>query len=217
MSKEVPTPYIWSFQPQSGRAAGAAQDYSTRLHWFGAGPHMINQVYNIRDTQNRILMSQASLLETPRQILNPTSWPSVLLPQNKTPPVTIELPRNVAMETAMTNAGAQLAGGKHINVGTLEGHGLTLSEHFPSVGALRADGTFQLAGGSRSSFNPSQAFLTLQQSSSKPRSGGLGTWQFVKEFVPTVYLNPFSGSPDTFPDQFMPNYNITTDSVQGYN
>lgn len=81
---------------------------------------------------------------------------------------------------------------------------------------LRPDGVFQLGGGGRSSFNPTQAYLTLQQGSSVPRSGGIGAVQFVQEFVPQVYFNPFSGPPDTFPDQFIPNYDIVTNSVDGY-
>lgn len=220
-SKTVPTPYMWAWQPQSGHAAGAAQDYSTRINWLSAGPSMINRVTEIRDLRNQILMTQAEITETPRLIMNPPNWPAAALPQNVGAPLTLALPRNYELERVMANSGLQLAGGSRPTPGYMRGCGLTgkgiqLSDSTPSASVLRADGTFQLGGGSRSSFDPTQAYLTLQQSSSQPRSGGLGARQFVSEFVPEVYLNPFSGPPDTFPDQFMPNYDIVSDSVNGY-
>uniref|UniRef100_A0AAU7E206 Pre-hexon-linking protein VIII n=1 Tax=Cardioderma bat adenovirus TaxID=3141913 RepID=A0AAU7E206_9ADEN len=221
-SKTVPTPYMWAWQPQSGHAAGAAQDYSTRINWLSAGPAMINRVTQIRDLRNQILMTQAELTETPRLVMNPPTWPAAALPQNIPPPVTLALPRNFELERQMANVGLQLAGGArarpdyNLSGCRFSGSGIQLSEPELSASTLRPDGLFQLAGGSRSSFDPTQALLTLQQSSSQPRSGGIGSRQFVREFVPEVYLNPYSGPPDTFPDQFMPNYDIVTDSVNGY-
>ncbi|AKC34856.1 pVIII [Skunk adenovirus 1] len=221
MSKEIPTPYMWSFQPQLGNAAGAAQDYSTQMNWFSAGPSMINQVYKIRDLRNRILMTQAEITETPRSIMNPPIWPASMVAQPEPTPETVALPRNYSLENSMTNSGMQLAGGARLCPDPpycfpINGRGITLSEDIPSVSWLRPDGVFQLGGGGRSSFNPTQAYLTLQQGSSVPRSGGIGAVQFVQEFVPQVYFNPFSGPPDTFPDQFIPNYDIVTNSVDGY-
>lgn len=228
-SKTIPTPYMWSFQPQSGRAAGASQDYSTRINWMGAGPAMINRVYGIRDQQNGILVTQAAITETPRGVMNPPAWPARLLPQVSTAPTTLALPRNELIETALSNSGAQLAGGGGLRLPPptlppiigpelMTGGAVQLNERVERYShySPRADGLYQLGGGSRSSFNPLQAFLTIQQGSSVPRSGGIGAEQFVREFVPAVYLNPFSGPPDSFPNQFMPNYNIVTDSVAGY-
>ncbi|WET32002.1 protein VIII precursor [Canine adenovirus 2] len=223
MSKEIPTPYMWSYQPQTGHAAGASQDYSTQMNWFSAGPSMISQVYGIRDLRNKVLITQAEITKTPRTIMDPPIWPDAMLVQEAAPPKTVTLPRNHTLEQAMTNSGAQLAGGRQLcpsQIGikspVLAGTGIQLSEDIPSASWIRPDGIFQLGGGSRSSFSPTQAFLTLQQASSTPRAGGVGTYQFVREFVPEVYLNPFSGPPDTFPDQFIPNYDIVTNSVDGY-
>lgn len=228
MSKEIPTPYMWAYQPQSGHAAGAAQDYSTQMNWFSAGPSMINQVYSIRDLRNKILTTQAEITETPRALMDPPEWPAAIVAQHAPPPKTVSLPRNYALENMMTNSGIQLAGGRRLCPATpcadginnrllsLGGRGVQLSEDIPSASWIRPDGLFQLGGGSRSSFSPTQAFLTLQQASVAPRSGGIGEVQFVREFVPQVYLNPFSGPPDSFPDQFIPNYDIVTNSVDGY-
>ena len=147
MSKEIPTPYMWSYQPQMGLAAGAAQDYSTRINYMSAGPHMISRVNGIRAHRNRILLEQAAITTTPRNNLNPRSWPAALVYQESPAPTTVVL---------------------------------------------------------------------LQTSSSEPRSGGIGTLQFIEEFVPSVYFNPFSGPPGHYPDQFIPNFDAVKDSADGY-
>lgn len=98
----------------------------------------------------------------------------------------------------------------------LDGSGVQLNENSFSSPLVRPDGTFQLAGGSRLPFTTTHQLLTLQRSSSVPRSGGIGSAQFVNEFVPAVYFNPFSGPPDSFPDQFIPNFDIVSNSVNGY-
>lgn len=227
MSKVIPTPYVWTFQPQSGHAAGASQDYSTRMNWLSAGPSMIGKVNGIREFRNQLLMKQAAITETPRLVKNPPTWPASLLPQEWQPPKVIELPRNERLDMSMSNSGAQLAGGGRvycsssahrgsINRETLSGSGIQLSEDHLSARYLRPDGVFQIAGGGLSSYDPTRQFLTLQASSSQPRSGGIGSVQFVHEFVPTVYLNPFSGPPGSYPDAFISNYDVVTNSVDGY-
>lgn len=219
MSKEIPTPYVWTFQPQMGAAAGAAQDYSTRMNWLSAGNKMIARVNDIRDTRNRLLIRQAAITETPRRVMNPRVWPAAYIDSQVHPPMTINLPDNELLEQQMSNHGMQLAGGGSI-IPQLQGRGIQLNEQlpFPRPFRLRSDGLFQLAGGSR--VNPSalstQHALAIQTSPSVPRDGGIGSWQFVQEFVPSVYFNPYSGDPDTFPDEFMPNYDNYTNSVDGY-
>lgn len=219
MSKDIPTPYVWTFQPQLGQAAGASQDYSTRMNWLSAGPSMINQVNAIRAERNNMLLAQAAVTETPRLVRNPPNWPAPYLFQPVGTPQTFELPRNELLETAMTNSGMQLAGGGNSGIkgAHLAGEGIQLNGEVPSVSWLRPDGVFQLAGGSRSSFSPGVSqLLTLQPASSLPRSGGIGAVQFVHEFVPSVYFQPFSGPPGTYPDEFIYNYDIVSDSVDGY-
>ena len=76
MSKDIPTPYVWTYQPQLGQAAGASQDYSTRMNWLSAGPSMIDQVNQIRVERNNILLRQAAATETPRLVRNPPNWPA---------------------------------------------------------------------------------------------------------------------------------------------
>lgn len=232
MSKEIPTPYMWSYQPQMVLAAGASQDYSSRMNWLSAGPHMIGRVNGIRATRNQILLEQAALTSTPRSQLNPPNWPAAQVYQENPAPTTVLLPRDAEAEVQMTNSGAQLAGGsRHVRFRgrsspyspgpikrlIIRGRGIQLNDEVvSSLAGLRPDGVFQLGGAGRSSFTPRQAYLTLQSSSSQPRSGGIGTLQFVEEFVPSVYFNPFSGAPGLYPDDFIPNYDAVSESVDGY-
>nr|WUR07979.1 pVIII [Rhesus adenovirus 68] len=232
MSKEIPTPYMWSYQPQMGLAAGAAQDYSSKMNWLSAGPHMISRVNGIRAHRNQILLEQAAITATPRRQLNPPSWPAAQVYQEIPRPTTVLLPRDAEAEVLMTNSGVQLAGGSRyaryrgraapyspgsIKRVFIRGRGIQLNdEAVSSSTGLRPDGVFQLGGAGRSSFTTRQAYLTLQSSSSQPRSGGIGTLQFVEEFVPSVYFNPFSGSPGRYPDAFIPNFDAVSESVDGY-
>ncbi|AAS10410.1 VIII [Simian adenovirus 24] len=226
MSKEIPTPYMWSYQPQMGLAAGAAQDYSTRMNWLSAGPAMISRVNDIRAHRNQILLEQSAITATPRHHLNPRNWPAALVYQEIPQPTTVLLPRDAQAEVQLTNSGVQLAGGaalcRHrpaqgIKRLVIRGRGTQLNDEVVSSSlGLRPDGVFQLAGSGRSSFTPRQAVLTLESSSSQPRSGGIGTLQFVEEFTPSVYFNPFSGSPGHYPDEFIPNFDAISESVDGY-
>lgn len=242
MSKEIPTPYVWTLQPQVGAAAGASQDYSTRMNWLSAGNRMITRVNDIRDERNQLLVRQAALTETPRNMLNPRNWPASALQSPIFVPETIRLPDNEIAEQLMTNEGMQLAGGACRMKGgdmcravwcsgypdeddsvarkKLGGFGLQLNEQLPlpQPYRVRSDGVFQLAGGSRTSMEAlsRQNLLALQTSPSVPRDGGLGTYQFVQEFVPSVYINPFSGNPRTYPDEFISNFDAYTNSVDGY-
>ncbi|ART33377.1 pVIII [Deer mastadenovirus B] len=215
MSKEIPTPYIWTFQPQMGTAAGASQDYSTRMNWFSAGPDMINDVNNIRDTQNRILMTQSAMTATPRNLIDPRIWPAHLIKQPVVGTTHVEMPRNEVLEQHLTSQGAQIAGGGpalRSYKSTSAGEGFTSF----SASCMRPDGVFQLGGGSRSSFNPLRTDFAFHALPSEARYGGIGSRQFVEEFVPAVYLNPYSGPPDSYPDQFIRHYNVYTNSVSGY-
>lgn len=226
MSKEIPTPYVWTQQPQMGTAAGAAQDYSTRMNWLSAGPRMIQHVNLLRETRNQLLMRQAALTETPRTVMNPRVWPASMIEAPVRRPMTVALPENELLEERMTNEGMQLAGGgrwparQNVHRLIMQGQGLQLNEQLPRSRPyrLRSDGMFQLAGGSRvlPSSLSRRNVLAISTAPSVPRSGGIGSWQFVQEFVPTVYLNPYSGPPDTYPDEFIPDYDVDTGSVDGY-
>ncbi|AEW91345.1 pVIII [Bovine adenovirus 3] len=215
MSKEIPTPYVWTFQPQMGAAAGASQDYSTRMNWFSAGPDMIHDVNSIRDAQNRILMTQSAITATPRNLIDPREWPAHLIKQPVVGTTHVEMPRNEVLEQHLTSHGAQIAGGG--SAGDYFKSPTSARTLIPlTASCLRPDGVFQLGGGSRSSFNPLQTDFAFHALPSRPRHGGLGSRQFVEEFVPAVYLNPYSGPPDSYPDQFIRHYNVYSNSVSGY-
>ncbi|AXE75637.1 pVIII [Egyptian fruit bat adenovirus] len=192
-----------------GVAAGASQDYSTQMNWLSAGNRMISKVFAIRDKSNNILQNQAVITETPRVVQNPPIWQPQAIQRPMHYSTILKVPRNQALEKFMSNSGMQLAGGG------LTGGSLQLAEVPPVGMPIRSDGVCQLAGGS-ADITPGHAYLLLQSSSTVPRAGGIGADQFVQEFVPSVYCNPFAGPPSSFPDQFIHNYDIVSDSVAEY-
>lgn len=196
MSKEIPTPYVWNYQPQAGTAAGASQDYSTRLHWLSAGKSMISKVNTICENRNSILLSKG-MQQLARLNANPPF-------ANRSQSVTaLKLPRYEILEQRMSNSGMQLAGGS-----------LSLAEPLFKQ-SLAPDGSFQLGGGAKV-FSREPQIMLLQNNPVVAYSGGMSEKQFVKEFVPAVYFNPYSGLPASYPDQFISNYDAVTDSVDGY-
>lgn len=196
MSKEIPTPYVWNYQPQAGTAAGASQDYSTRLHWLSAGKSMISKVNTICENRNSILLSKG-MQQLARLNANPPFT-------NRSQSVTaLKLPRYEILEQRMSNSGMQLAGGS-----------LSLAEPLCKQ-PLAPDGSFQLGGGAKV-FSREPQIMLLENNPVVEYSGGMGEKQFVKEFVPAVYFNPYSGLPASYPDQFISNYDAVTDSVDGY-
>lgn len=94
---------------------------------------------------------------------------------------------------------------------------MILSEPAPPLTAsyIRPDGLFQLGGGN-SALRPVTAEYSYYALPTQLRWGGVGAKQFVEEFQPVVYYNPYSGPSDSHPDQFISNYNIASDSVDGY-
>lgn len=215
MSKEIPTPYVWTFQPQSGRASGASQDYSTQINWLSAGPRMISQVNNLRDARNGILLRQGAITETPRPLANPSTWPSFAIVQPETPVDIMHLPRDEPMERLVSNYGMQIAGGG-APTDQFEGCGYQMPD-FPRQASVRADGIFQLGGGGPAFVPPHRPWLGLTTGQNVPRYGGIGQVQFLQEFPPSVYLYPYAGNPDTFPNQFIRHYDVVSDRVNGYN
>lgn len=214
MSKEIPTPYVWTFQPQSGRAAGASQDYSTQMNWLSAGPGMIQSVNQVRDVRNGILLRQGAVTETPRPIANPSSWPAFALMQPNRPLEGVQLPRDEPMEKLVSNQGMQIAGGGCFE--PLYGDGFQMPD-IPRQLGVRSDGIFQLAGGGPAFVTPHRPYLIFETEQAVARYGGVGQRQFLQEFPPSVYLYPFSaGKPGAFPSQFIHHYDVVTDTVDNY-
>lgn len=216
MSKEIPTPYVWTYQPQSGTAAGASQDYSTQMNWLSAGNSMIRRVNQVRDVRNGILLRQGAITETERPIANPPSWPAFAIMQPDRPLEELQLPRDEGMERLVSNQGMQIAGGGAVGDKTaFYGDGFQMPTIPRQIG-VRSDGLFQLAGGGPAFVTPHRPWLLMQTNSTVPRSGGIGEKQFLQEFPPSVYLYPYSGCPSVFPSQFIHHYDVVTDTVDNY-
>lgn len=213
----APSPYMWSFQPQRGTAAGASQDYSTRLNWLSAGPELRQKVLQVNEARNAILMKQQETVPTPRAEPNPPFWPASLIFQPRPTAIALHPPHPNTFDPTVTRHGAQLAGGawlpykKEHPVRYQAPIQLAEEEPSGSPNAFALAHEVQLAGGSAHA-----SMGSMSGAPRVPRSGGIGSWQFSQEFPPTVYLNPYSGPPSAFPHQFLSNYDSVSHEVNGY-
>lgn len=48
------TPYIWQYQPETGTAAGARQNYGSVINWLSADNRMYHRVQQVNQTRNAI-------------------------------------------------------------------------------------------------------------------------------------------------------------------
>ncbi|AII22577.1 pVIII [Lizard adenovirus 2] len=48
------TPYIWQYQPQTGKAAGARQNYGAVINWLSADNNMFHRVQTVNRARNLI-------------------------------------------------------------------------------------------------------------------------------------------------------------------
>ncbi|ACJ14523.1 pVIII [Murine adenovirus 3] len=215
----APSPYMWTFQPQRGTAAGASQDYSTRLNWLSAGPSLRGKVIEVNQARNSILLNQQEAVPTPRRDINPPSWPASLIFHPRPKPIAVLPAHPDSFDPNVTLEGAQLAGGAWVRYKSGNEVRYTApiqlaeepTSRTPTAYALAQE--LQLAGGATAT---PPLMGELAGAPRVPRSGGIGSWQFTQEFPPTVYLNPYSGAPDTFPHQFLSNYDSVSQSVNGY-
>ncbi|AWY10554.1 pVIII [Polar bear adenovirus 1] len=191
----VPTPYIWSYQPQLGIRSGASQDYSTRINWLGAGDQTVTKIRRLNDERNRILMEQSRLTDIP--IYKPPAM-AFFKHLDQVPKKQDNATLSVGIPTTPYFP-------------TLKASGLTLNENSGKlIPALPSEGTFQLAGGNESDdemlINDRQV---LEQS--------LDPQRFLRHLAPEIYFHPFSGAPGDFPRQYIFNFNFDKNAVDGYN
>lgn len=48
------TPYLWSYQPSTGKVAGARQDYGSVINWFSADSRMCDRIRRVNMYRNSI-------------------------------------------------------------------------------------------------------------------------------------------------------------------
>ncbi|QIZ64168.1 pVIII [Guinea pig adenovirus 1] len=220
MSKEIPTPYVWLYEPQRGRARGASQDYSTRAYWMSAGPAMISRLNAVRLARNGLLLQQAAITETPRAVLNPPEWPPALLRQQ---PQRVNIPTqfsHATFPTAIVGSGMSPPPPKRRRRGrdadARRSRQRRVSNAIYTTVAGARPQSSEAAAAALAAVDRSAELLRRATFPSAPRSGGLGAQRFVEEFVPEVYLNPFAGEPSNFPLEFIPQYDVQTGTVHDY-
>lgn len=196
------TPYVWKYQPETGYTAGAHQNYNTVINWLHANPQMFARIQHINTARN-VMDKFRSDLTRDDIAVNINNWPAEDLMQ---PPNFPYIPATSKSTSTIndwlaTTQGIQLSGTSELN-----GWGsnrLTSYPDIPPILKYERPGQ-QLQG--QGLFKQENIHL-FYESPRLPRSGGLTPQQFVKEFPPVVYNNPFSESMSVFPKEFSPLFN----------
>ncbi|WGZ76470.1 MAG: pVIII protein [Agile wallaby adenovirus 1] len=237
------TPYIWKYQPETGTAAGARQNYGAVINWLGADPKLYARIQEVNRQRNDLDIFRAAI-NRHEIASNFNNWPAYQIYQPAgtvyTPPSRLHI--SSVADAVATADGAQLSGGISTPI---SGGGYSLGDGrqyrkltrdllpFPTNWQVFEDGEWKnISGGSANAtssypqmiyenqptivkyYRPGQQlqgyFPTtpsthlLTEESRVPRSGGLDPVQFIREFSPVVYKNPFSKPLQYFPKEFNP-------------
>lgn len=204
------TPYIWTYKPETGTAAGARQDYGSVINWLRASPQLCQRIREVNNFRNYIDKTRSHLSDEMTCYFN--AWPANVVSQPEGTPYRPApnpvLGQHSIHDFLSTAEGSQIAGGL-ISSPDISGHGANALSSYPTLKYVNVDSPIlsyrhpgqQLQGGSITSKNDN--FL-LSEESRVPRSGGLSPLQFLQEFPPIVYNNPFSENMLYFPKEFSP-------------
>lgn len=110
MSQQPVTPYIWTYQPETGMTAGAQQDYGSVINWLSADPMMCERIRHVNEARNASVIADYRFSETPLGIFN--EWYQVTPPNHDGPPFFPLKRRRIqaALDAEHTAEGQQLAG-----------------------------------------------------------------------------------------------------------
>lgn len=107
------TPYIWRYQPETGNAAGARQDYGSVINWLGSDPRMYSRVQAINQQRNDII-NQDTTVNRIGFSHNFNNWPSHELYQpmasSYIPATRTDISPHTVSDFVATAEGVQLAG-----------------------------------------------------------------------------------------------------------
>lgn len=109
-----PTPYIWQYQPETGTAAGARQDYGSVINWLGSDNTMYHRVQQTNRTRNAIDdINEMTVDPTYARSFN--NWDASQLnqpPGTRYTALTHNPDRYTTWDREITTEGAQLAGAR---------------------------------------------------------------------------------------------------------
>lgn len=102
------TPYVWTYQPETGMTAGAQQDYGGVINWLCADPYMCERIRKVNQTRNDMARLEASNRVVPEGEFN--AW--LQRPPIFGPPSGKLEKRRVRsfIDTVATSEGVQLSG-----------------------------------------------------------------------------------------------------------
>nr|ABM88372.1 pVIII protein [Duck adenovirus 1] len=234
------TPYLWRYQPETGTAAGARQDYGAVINWFNSGPDLYRRIRDVNISRNNVEQTRA-LARTPLSG-NFNRWTAAQLTH---PPGTRYRPYfpvdsiKGARERVATQQGQILAGaGYDLHDGrqyrkitrdalpfphnwqvkdgsrwlNLGGKGANSLTTYPVIADVPPIMRYGRPGQQLqgSGFHRPSPAL-LTEGARVPRSHGMTVRQFVHEFPPVVFNHPFSEDITYFPKEFNPLFNPSED------
>lgn len=229
------TPYLWTYQPQTGSPAGARQDYGSVPCWFSAAPDLYHRIMALNEERNLLDENRAA-----------TRSFEVVAANTGTMHVPARDPTQDAKtleDKVHTWEGEQLAGGSYQLGDGRRYRKLTRDNlPFPYNWQVFEDGGWKpIRGGSCNALSsyptviyadyldtyhlPGQQVQAplrgagkhlgdvhlLTEEATVPRQEGLTPLQFLSRFPPIVYKHPFSGNLAYFPKEFSPLFDPSKD------
>ncbi|AIZ35778.1 pVIII [Psittacine adenovirus 3] len=228
------TPYLWTYQPQTGYPAGARQDYGSVPCWFNSAPDLYHRIMALNEERNLLDVGRSSARAFQVSAAAPAS--------SYLPAKDPSLADSVITDKVKTWQGEQLAGGSYRLGDGRQYRKLSRdSSPFPHNWQVYEDGSWKtISGGSCNALSSYpravyadletysrpgqqiQAPLTgrgkrldsvhlLTEEATVPRQEGLTPLQFLSQFPPVVYSEPFSGNLAYFPKEFSPLFEPSKD------
>lgn len=109
-----PTPYLWQYQPQTGTAAGARQDYGSVTNWFASDNSMYHRVQQTNRNRNLIDEMNETTVD-PYYAASFNNWDSSRLTQpagSRYAAMTQRPDLYTSWDRGATSDGAQLSGAR---------------------------------------------------------------------------------------------------------
>lgn len=191
------TPYIWQYQPETGKTAGARQDYGSVINWLSSSPQLYQRIAAVNKERN-VLDKQSARLRNYTPLVNdlPLSGTGYHLNDGKRY-------RKLTRDMLPFPHGWQVYEGgvwKPVPV-DMAGAGNALSTYPTVISASSYKSPFDhMRGGSLSNSAISVA-----------HSNGMTPFEFACRYPPVVYNRPFSEPMYYFPKEFNPLWDPSKD------
>lgn len=191
------TPYIWQYQPETGKTAGARQDYGSVINWLGSSPSLCQRIADVNKHRNAIDKETARLRHL----------------------------EGVEKQEPLAGTGVTMADGKRYRKITRDNLPFPYGWQVYDEDGWRPVSADMSGAGNALSTYPTVISLNNYRSPVPPLRGGssakpsgsgsnqeLTPFQFARKYPPVVYNRPFSEPLYYFPKEFSPLWDPRKDS-----